>query len=183
MNINELKQVLRDIVKNKAKFKVTGYKSSSTESVHDFELQYVGAGLYKDLIVESLDYIKEDRDGVLSTPEGVAKEDWLVAVEEQTQSFKTSLQKMETPDSEQKETQVLYVESAEGYLVSNKEPDTFAIRNCYMLNNRKIEGGAEKTAKGVKTQLKNMLKSKLPISKYTAMLKFSADKVQSIELV
>jgi hypothetical protein len=185
MTVDELKIKLGSIVSANTKFKVKGYKSSSSEAVHDFELQYVGPGVYKTLVTESLEFINSNKDNVLNKPDGYSDEDWNSAVAEQAESFKASLRKIDEPeeagDGDKKEP--AYAASKEGYLVSTKEADTFAISNCIMLNSVCIAGQTTpKQAKGVRPQLKNILKSRLPISKYTPLLKFTVDKVQDIEL-
>lgn len=185
MSIEELKQRLSEIIKNKSKFKIAGYKSSGSGAVYDFELEYGGPGLYKDLIEQSLDAVKTKPE-VLVAPEDCDKQQWDEAINEQIQSFEVFLAK--SPEEEKSNRSSSYTFTSEGYAVSNKDNTVLALHNCKLIKRSMVEVVADTAAKetkkkGDKTRFKEIFKSRLPINNYVPMLTLSEDKCEAIQLL
>lgn len=185
MSMDQLKETLSLIVSKKAKFKIKGYKSSGSNAVYDLEVQYVGYGLYKDLIEQSLDKVKESPE-LLDAPQDCDVSEWNIAVNEQVEAFKAFV-KIPLVETVAKES--VYTTAPEGYLVSTKDPGAFGLRNCRLITRAKVSTEEAQTepkqakAKGMKTKFKDMFKARLPINEYVPMLTFSKDKFESIDVI
>jgi len=185
MSNAELKEMLGTIVAKKSKFKVNGYKSSGSGNVSSLELEYVGPGLYKGLIEESLELIKTNPD-VLEAPADCDKSEWDQAVAEQVEAFKTVVNK--SADSAETARESSYTVAPEGYVISQRDLNVFGLRNCKRLACHRVETVAteapvkEAKTKGNKSRFKDMFKARLPISAYVPLLTFTEGKFDSIEL-
>lgn len=185
MSNDELKAVLGTIVSEKAKFKVIGYKSSGSGNVSTLEVEYVGPGVYKGLIEESLDLIKTNPE-LLEAPADCDKSEWEQAVNEQVEAFKNVVNK--PADAAETQRESAYTIAPEGYVVSQRDANVIGLRNCKRIAWQRVETATSETpvkeakAKGNKARFKDMFKARLPISSYIPLLTFAEGKFDSIEL-
>lgn len=168
-------EVLRKARDTGGLIRITGYRNSSGE-VADYTVRLLGSDGYKKLVQASLKMVMNEE---LAKPELIDVDTWLLAKNEQVESWGKTL---EGGHARSFETAIEDVDGLYGR--NNAEPETVWLHNLELVDKKTISVGDKKEVNSrPKTLAKNYIRDNVPLKTYLGQMVLKPGKFDSVSNV